>query len=234
MNANLMSSPPNPSSRPPIHGNVQRKVAQTIRPNRLNQGDMATLESKIAQQQKSFKTLAMQGQQVNQNPPRVAQSSPRLRLSGQNAGGNACNSQQSIQRQQGFMATQGQGVLQRQQQQQQIQSQLITTSMEVDNSDQFMEVDPDEQTIEIGNQNSAMRSENEVNESYAYLQQEIKDPASTIVQHQINGNEAKMLVILPNGEQRLITFEVPKEDCTVLDLLEQVTKILTLLLRKFT
>lgn len=31
-----------------------------------------------------------------------------------------------------------------------------------------------------------------------------------------------MLVSLENGEQRLITFTVPKETCTVQDLLEQV------------
>lgn len=33
---------------------------------------------------------------------------------------------------------------------------------------------------------------------------------------------AKMLVILENGEQRLITFTLPKETCTVQELLEQV------------
>lgn len=33
---------------------------------------------------------------------------------------------------------------------------------------------------------------------------------------------AKMLVILENGEQRLITFTLPKESCTVQELLEQV------------
>ena len=31
-----------------------------------------------------------------------------------------------------------------------------------------------------------------------------------------------MLVTLSNGEQRLITFDIPNEDCTVQDLLEQV------------
>lgn len=33
---------------------------------------------------------------------------------------------------------------------------------------------------------------------------------------------AKMLIMLPNGEQRLITFILPKESCTVQELLEQV------------
>lgn len=35
-------------------------------------------------------------------------------------------------------------------------------------------------------------------------------------------DSAKMLVILQNGEQRLITFTLPKESCTVQELLEQV------------
>ncbi|XP_075164441.1 uncharacterized protein LOC142237012 isoform X2 [Haematobia irritans] len=35
-------------------------------------------------------------------------------------------------------------------------------------------------------------------------------------------NSAKMLVILVSGEQRLITFTLPRESCTVQDLLEQV------------
>lgn len=36
-------------------------------------------------------------------------------------------------------------------------------------------------------------------------------------------NSAKMLVILASGEQRLITFTLPRESCTVQDLLEQVS-----------
>ena len=65
-------------------------------------------------------------------------------------------------------------------------------------------------------------------ESIVYLQQDISDPANTIVQHQISGNEAKMLVILENGKQWLITFHVPKQDCTVADLLKQVILIFLL------
>ncbi|KAK0097070.1 hypothetical protein PV326_003409 [Microctonus aethiopoides] len=58
-------------------------------------------------------------------------------------------------------------------------------------------------------------------ESFAYLQKVIDHPANTIVQQQIVGNTVKMLVVLPTGEQRLITFDLPNEDCTVQDLLEQ-------------
>lgn len=88
-----------------------------------------------------------------------------------------------------------------------------------------MEVDPLEcmQEKTAAMQHSSPQSENEnLNESVAYLQKIINDPSTAIVQHQIKGNEAKMLVILGTGEQRLITFEIPKEDCTVHDLLDQV------------
>lgn len=33
---------------------------------------------------------------------------------------------------------------------------------------------------------------------------------------------AKMLIFLQNGEQRLITFTLPKESCTLQEVLEQV------------
>ncbi|XP_034942141.1 uncharacterized protein [Chelonus insularis] len=58
-------------------------------------------------------------------------------------------------------------------------------------------------------------------ESFAYLQKVIDNPANAIVQQQISGNVVKMLVVLPSGEQRLITFDIPNEECTVQDLLEQ-------------
>lgn len=63
------------------------------------------------------------------------------------------------------------------------------------------------------------------NESFAFLQEEITDLDLAIVQHQIEENEAKMLVIMTNGHQRLITFEIPEDFCTVLDLLETVAEI---------
>lgn len=65
-------------------------------------------------------------------------------------------------------------------------------------------------------------SENNLSESVAFLEKIIHNPTNTKVQHQIQGNTAKMLVKLSNGEQRLITFDIPHEDCTVQDLLEQV------------
>ncbi|EFN85023.1 Sentrin-specific protease 6 [Harpegnathos saltator] len=74
--------------------------------------------------------------------------------------------------------------------------------------------------------------DNSSTESVAYLQKTISDPQNTIVQHQINGNTAKMLVMLATGEQRLITFDIPNEDCTVHDLLEQVDILLKIMFYK--
>lgn len=93
------------------------------------------------------------------------------------------------------------------------------------------EVSPPERVQEKGHvtqQSSSPRlePENSASESVAYLQKTINDPANAIVQHQIQGNTAKMLVMLPTGEQRLITFDIPNEDCTVHDLLDQVRAVL--------
>lgn len=74
-------------------------------------------------------------------------------------------------------------------------------------------------------QSSSPRSsetESNSSESIAYLQQTISDPKTAIVQDQIKTNTAKMLVMLASGEQRLITFDLPSDDCSVHDLLEQV------------
>ncbi|XP_076676841.1 uncharacterized protein LOC143373447 isoform X2 [Andrena cerasifolii] len=83
-------------------------------------------------------------------------------------------------------------------------------------------LEPSAEKTQISQQNfSSQTDENNSSESIAYLQQIIRKPAETVVQHQIQGNSAKMLVTLSNGEQRLITFDIPNEDCTVQDLLEQ-------------
>lgn len=94
-----------------------------------------------------------------------------------------------------------------------------------------VEVNPPERVQEKGHvtqQSSSPRleHENSSSESVAYLQKTINDPANAIVQHQIQGNTAKMLVMLATGEQRLITFDIPNEDCTVHDLLDQVRAVL--------
>ncbi|XP_014473884.1 PREDICTED: sentrin-specific protease 7-like isoform X2 [Dinoponera quadriceps] len=122
-----------------------------------------------------------------------------------------------------------QQVLPNSQGQQQMQKPSMATSVSptVHNTHSAtpMDIDTSECIQDKGHQMAEPSSPNNDNsratESIAYLQKTIKDPANTIVQHQIKGNIAKMLVIA-TGEQRLITFDIPNEDCTVHDLLDQV------------
>lgn len=114
---------------------------------------------------------------------------------------------------------------------QQIQKSPMTTSVpssaEHDTHDSIeVEVNPPERVREKGHvtqQSSSPRleHENSSSECVAYLQKTINDPANAIVRHQIQGNTAKMLVMLATGEQRLITFDIPNKDCTVHELLDQ-------------
>lgn len=39
------------------------------------------------------------------------------------------------------------------------------------------------------------------------------------------GESIRMLVLLANGELRLITFTIPKEQCTIYEILEQVISL---------
>lgn len=59
------------------------------------------------------------------------------------------------------------------------------------------------------------------NEGCPYLQKLIKNPRNEIVQQQIEGNTVKMLVVTPKNSQRLVTFDISNQECTVYDLLEQ-------------
>lgn len=54
------------------------------------------------------------------------------------------------------------------------------------------------------------------------LQQQNHINPSHIIETEKARESAKMLVVLQSGEQRLITFTLPKESCTVQELLEQV------------
>ncbi|XP_076301470.1 uncharacterized protein LOC143219351 isoform X2 [Lasioglossum baleicum] len=94
-------------------------------------------------------------------------------------------------------------------------------TMDVDSSDISAVLEQTNQQ----NISSQTDSENSSSESIAYLQQVIDNPTNTIVQRQITGNIAKMLVTFANGLQRLIEFDIPNEDCTVQDLLEQANII---------
>ncbi|XP_015586245.1 uncharacterized protein LOC107263491 isoform X2 [Cephus cinctus] len=90
-------------------------------------------------------------------------------------------------------------------------------AMEIDQSENIEE----QASVNQENSNEQAESECKSTESLAYLQKTIHDPHNTIVPQQIEGNTAKMLVLLPDGEQRLITFDIPNDECTVQDLLEQ-------------
>lgn len=48
------------------------------------------------------------------------------------------------------------------------------------------------------------------------------DQSQHIIEPEAQRESARMLVVLQSGEQRLITFTLPKESCTVQELLEQV------------
>lgn len=78
--------------------------------------------------------------------------------------------------------------------------------------------------ISINEQCSSSQSESEYkfSENDISVKKNIHNLINNKVRHQIKGNIAKMLVVFINGEQRLITFEIPHEDCTVQDLLKQV------------
>lgn len=58
--------------------------------------------------------------------------------------------------------------------------------------------------------------------AHQQLQQQISQDQSHIIETEVARESAKMLVVLQSGEQRLITFTLPKESCTVQELLEQV------------
>lgn len=78
---------------------------------------------------------------------------------------------------------------------------------------------------QVQQQDIAMRQQAQfqVQQQQAQQQQQQQNHAPTehIIEREPR-ESARMLVILQNGEQRLITFTLPKESCTVQELLEQV------------
>lgn len=237
INVNQLTTPPRaPQARPPIHANASQRNSVPPSKNAPSQNlaDMVHLSERIKQanlkqrQQPNEQRQLQKPQQpvVAVHPAQRSIQSAQGPVQRQRTMGQLLQRQQNSQQQQQQLQRQ---MLQQQQQQQvaqqnrQIQAVVVNESAE-----QLMEVDSSDNTVQLERLNCTGKSDPEENssESVAYLQQEIDDPHTTIVQHQITGNEAKMLVILADGQQRLITFEVPKEDCTVQDLLEQVTVII--------
>ena len=62
----------------------------------------------------------------------------------------------------------------------------------------------------------------EDDEIFVPIQSVIESPETTLVRDHIPGWVAKMLIFLENGDQRLITFDVPSDHCTVQDLIDGV------------
>ena len=48
------------------------------------------------------------------------------------------------------------------------------------------------------------------------------DPETSIVQDQVIGDRAKILLRYDDGRENLITFNIPNEQCTVRDLVDEV------------
>ena len=249
---NQLATPRTPQARPPIHSDASQKNSLPLSKNPTNPQfpEMGQLSERIRQATLKQRQQQNEQRQKQQQPvmavtpmQRTAQSTQapvqRQRIMGQLLTLNRQQLQLQQQQQQQLQLQQQQQQLQQQHmlQRQQVpavipvsqQSRQVQVSTMTENAEP-MEVDSSEnvQSERLNQINCTAKNEMEENssESFAYLQQEIDDPHTAIVQHQIQGNEAKMLVILENGEQRLITFEVPKEDCTVQDLLEQVMVVI--------
>jgi hypothetical protein len=238
VSTNQLAAPPRgPQARPPIHSNVSQRNSLTNAKNvsPMHYPEMGLLSERIRQatlkqkQQNNERQLQKQQSVMAVSPmPRQVQpvqaSVQRQRTMGQMLSSNRQQVHLQQQQQQHLIQRQAAATIPVTQQNRQVQASSMADTeqpMEVDSSESVAQVE------RLNQLNCTAKSDSEENssESFAYLQQEIDDPHTAIVQQQITGNEAKMLVILANGEQRLITFEVPKEDCTVQDLLEQVTVI---------
>lgn len=242
----VVVGPRTPQARAPIHqDSLQRTNSLPYSKNSPGQpvSQLSQLSERIkqvtAKQRQQIQNEQQQKQQVMAVTPmsRTPQTTTQGTVQRRAAMGNFAGRQQQQPQQQQQQVQRLQQLQQLQQatqlQQQQLHQRHTVGQQNRQNAvaaaqvEEPMEVDPseNEQLERLSQHNSSGKSdpsEESSSESVAYLQQEIDDPSTAIVQSQITGNEAKMLVILENGEQRLITFEVPKEDCTVQDLLEQV------------
>lgn len=196
---------------------VPPEVSKT--PTKVQPPDMEHLNEQIKQakfkQQLQKQHIDKQRFQQNNTQRQVSNNSPQSSLNNPTRRFNSVQKTQQI------------PVLPQQIQKSPIPTSIPSSTELITNID--MEVELPEHVQEKGHvmqQTSSPRLEDENSSSVAYLQKIINDPANAIVQHQIQGNMAKMLVMLSTKEQRLIKFEIPKEDCTVHDLLDQVCTVL--------
>ncbi|XP_051174583.1 uncharacterized protein LOC127290193 [Leptopilina boulardi] len=61
-----------------------------------------------------------------------------------------------------------------------------------------------------------------MSENCTYVQKVITVPKTSIIQHQISDEIIKILIEFPDGEQKLVGFQVSDENCTIQDLLMQI------------
>lgn len=197
------------SSLGPIHSRPQPRTLMSKPPAKLLQPKMEQPRLKQMQNQRQ----GQNDQRLQGNAQRLAQGSL-----------NSSQRQQTAQRQV-LPSTPLQ--FQKTVSPQKSQYEQSTSLSSFQNMHSNMDVDSVESSsLQDTSFSSQTDSENSSSESIAFLQKVIRNPMDTIVQHQIKGNTAKMLVMFSNGEQRLITFDIPNEDCTVQDLLEQVIAVI--------
>ncbi|XP_046749761.1 uncharacterized protein LOC124413272 isoform X4 [Diprion similis] len=171
------------------------------------------------QRQQMSTTNQQRRQQISNSPSLSLQSPP-------NAGQQRQQQMTLTPLQQAQLQRQPMMMTPHQKQQHQVQPSLVQQPMEVDSSELSSQESAktsqqhQQQQQSCGSQTD---SESASSPNLTFIQKPIDNPQTCIVQRQINGNTAKMLVVLPNGEQRLITFDIPNEECTVQDLLDQVT-----------
>ncbi|XP_014616796.1 PREDICTED: uncharacterized protein LOC106793974 isoform X2 [Polistes canadensis] len=215
-------------TRPPVPNQMSKN------PLRLQRPEMEHLSQRI----KQAKLRHLQNDQRSQQNIRKNQVSNMPQKTVQNATANSLQTQQVTtnvmqQKQLQNISTQFQQLQKQssvatveQKNLHQIQSSPLSPLSPQQNVQTNSDVDADcilQEKCIVKQQSSPSQtdSESSASESIAYLQKVINNPSTTIVQRQIQGNTAKMLVMLPNGEQRLITFDISNNDCTVQDLLEQ-------------
>lgn len=61
-----------------------------------------------------------------------------------------------------------------------------------------------------------------MSENCTYVQKVITVPKTSVIQHQISDEIIKILIEFPDGEQKLVGFQVSDENCTIQDLLMQI------------
>ncbi|XP_046586106.1 uncharacterized protein LOC107224533 isoform X1 [Neodiprion lecontei] len=192
----------------------QRQILQQNLPQRQQQMGANVTHH---QRQQMSATNQQRRQQISNNPAPNLQSPP-------NAGQQRQQQMTLTPLQQAQLQRQPMMMTPHQKQQHQLQPSPVQQQMEVD-SQEFNSQEPAKTSQQQQQQSCGSQTESDSasSPSLTFVQKPIDNPQTCIVQRQINGNTAKMLVVLPNGEQRLITFDIPNEECTVHDLLEQVT-----------